>query len=174
MKRLFFALWPDDATRKRCGRMVHSVRDFGRPVALSNIHVTLVFLGNVDEAQQAAMQQAAAKIECEPLVLNFKRLAYWKKPAVLCLTAECKDSPVLDLVSQLTEIAIQNAIAVDQRPYRAHVTLLRKAKSLPEMQFELIAWQAREFCLVESRAMPYGVEYRVLERWPCGRPGDAC
>ena len=165
MKRLFFALWPDESTRQRCKDIASLLRDHGRPVAATNLHITLVFLGSVDEAKQAAMTQAAANIVVQSMTLTFNRLDYWKKPAVVCLCTEQIDPVVSSLVDQLTAAAIQNGIAVDLRPYEAHVTLLRKAKSPSEIQFNPIPWQADTFCLVESCSTPSGVEYRVIQRW---------
>lgn len=170
MKRLFFALWPDEAIRQRCRHLIRAVRSAGRPVSATNLHITLVFLGSVDEAAQTTMTQAAANIVVPPMTLTFNRLDYWKRPRVVCLSTEQIDPPVASLVEQLTCAAIQNEIKVDRRPYKAHVTLLRKAKSPPEIEFEPIVWQARAFCLVESCSTPSGVEYRVIESWPCVDP----
>jgi 2'-5' RNA ligase len=44
----------------------------------------------------------------------------------------------LSLVESLNFAASQNGIAVEQRPYVPHVSLLRKAKFLPPLQFEPI------------------------------------
>lgn len=170
MKRLFFALWPDETIRQKCRKIVRSLHGHGRPVAVTNLHATLVFLGNVNEAQQSAMTEAAAQISVPPMTLTFNRLAYWKRPAVVCLITEQVDPAVLSLVEQLTSAALKNGIAVDQRPYRPHLTLLRKAKALPELEIKPIDWQADSFCLVESCSTPNGVEYRVIKQWFCSAP----
>lgn len=165
MKRLFFALWPDRNTRRQCRQLAESLRDFGKPVAANNLHVTLVFLGLVDTAGQQALSKAADRIAIEPLCLAFDRLEFWQKPAVVCLRAE-RIEPVLSAwVEQLTLAALDNGISVDQRPYQPHVTLLRKARQLPPAEFEPIIWRAAGFCLAESCSTPNGVEYRVRERW---------
>lgn len=131
----------------------------------SNLHVTLVFLGNIDSCKQSAITQAAAKIVIRPMSLLFNRLSYWKKPAVVCLLAEQVDPAVSSLVSQLSMSARQLGIELDERPYKPHVTLLRKAKSQVDIDFNPIHWHADSFCLVESCSTPTGVEYRVIERW---------
>jgi len=165
MKRMFFALWPDDDTRERCRQIIRAVRSAGRPVSANNLHITLVFLGSVDAPRQAAMTETAANLVIRPMSLTFDRLAYWKKPAVLCLCAEQTDPVVSDLVKQLNIAAVENGIDIDQRPYRPHVTLLRKAKSPSPIEFEPIVWRADSFCLVQSCSTPAGVEYRVIDRW---------
>lgn len=165
MKRLFFALWPDQHTRRQCHNLALGMRGFGTPVAAHNLHVTLVFLGPVDAIQQQAMISAAGRIGIEPICLAFDRLDFWKKPAVVCLRAQRIDAMLSTWVDGLTRTARQSGIAVDERPYTPHVTLLRKAKALPLAEFQPITWRAAGFCLLESCSTPAGVEYRVLARW---------
>lgn len=165
MKRLFFALWPDADTRRQCHQLCLSLGDFGKPVAANNLHVTLVFLGSIDAAVQSAITQAADALPVQPMQLRFDRLSYWKKPAVVCLCATQTDPAVSNLAAHLTQRAAQQGIALDQRPYRPHVTLVRKAKNLPPATVEPIVWRAQGFCLLESVSTPLGVKYQVLERW---------
>lgn len=165
MKRLFFALWPDQSIRRQCQQLSENLGGFGKSVAANNLHVTLVFLGSVDDEQQRAMMCQAKQLEIKPFCIYFNRISYWKKPAVLCLRSGKPDAVLLNLVDKLVVIAKQNRIAVDERSYIPHVTLLRKAKVLPQVDFEPIIWQASSFCLVESCSTPTGVEYRIIERW---------
>ena len=51
LHRLFFALWPDDATR---ARLAQAARQWShRPVADDKLHMTLHFLGACSTEQQA-------------------------------------------------------------------------------------------------------------------------
>jgi 2'-5' RNA ligase len=165
MKRLFFALWPDAATRKLCQHIAAALSEYGRPVNPMNIHVTLAFLGLVDSQQQIALTQAAAKIQFTAMKLSFNRLSYWKKPGIVCLSTDQPYPATSDLAEQLAHIGRLNGLQMDERPFQPHVTLLRKAHSIPRLDFEPIHWQAERFCLVESCSKPAGVEYRVLEQW---------
>ncbi|OAI12832.1 2'-5' RNA ligase [Methylomonas lenta] len=165
MKRLFFALWPDQNTRQQCQQVIQSLPGQGKPVVANNLHVTLVFLGNIDQARQIAITKAANTIDIQPMRLIFNHLNFWKKPAVVCLVAEQVDPAVSNLVAQLSMSARQLGIELDDRPYKPHITLLRKAKSQVNIDFNPIHWQSNSFCLVESCSTTSGVEYRVIERW---------
>jgi 2'-5' RNA ligase len=166
-KRLFFALWPDDGVRAQCYRISAKLPDrIGKAVTAGNLHVTLLFLGQVAAAQQAEICNGAAKLPVSDMRLVFDRLSFWKKPGVLCLTATDCDTRVTALAAQLSAIAIANAITIEDRPYQPHVTLARKAKALPAIEFEPICWHANQFCLVESCSLASGVGYRVLRRYP--------
>ncbi|MDH5265059.1 MAG: RNA 2',3'-cyclic phosphodiesterase, partial [Betaproteobacteria bacterium] len=60
MARLFFALWPDAAARAALADLARATanRYGGRAVPAANLHLTLVFLGEVDPARIAALRRA--------------------------------------------------------------------------------------------------------------------
>lgn len=167
MKRLFFALWPDAAARQLCVTEARKLKAYGKPVLPANIHVTLVFLGATDAERQKALAEFASTITIEPMALAFDKLSYWSKPAVYCLTSSCGNPAVSVLAEQLKRAAARSGMDVDNRRFKPHVTLLRKARFSPLLDQlpQPIVWTADDFCLVESCSTPSGVEYRVIERW---------
>jgi 2'-5' RNA ligase len=166
MKKLFFALWPDATIRHQCSHVIEKIPGYCAPVALKNIHATLLFLGGINQDQETAITAAAATLPIPSLRLCFDRLSFWKKPGILCLTSRDFDQEVVTLSEQLATIAKRYTVAVDDRPFKPHVTLARKAKQAEAIEFEPIIWQTQAFCLVESYPLAEGVEYRVLKRWP--------
>lgn len=173
MKRLFFAFWPDDATRRQCRDVANRLSGEGlRPVASTNLHVTLLFLGNIDAGQETGISAAADTLSVPPVMeLTFDRLSFWKKPAIYCLTGHRFDSEIAVLLEQLAGIATQYGVTVDERPFKPHITLARKAKAPVEVEFQPIIWRAEALCLVESCSTTDGVEYRVIKRWAAS-PSD--
>jgi RNA 2',3'-cyclic 3'-phosphodiesterase len=167
MKRLFFALWPDDQTRQNCVQVMKMLpASQHQPVDPANLHVTLVFLGGVDSLTEAALLHAAADIPVNEMSIRFDHLSFWKKPEVLCLTGGSLDGTLPLLVEALTNRVQPLAITPDERPYQAHVTLARKAKQAVAVAFEPIIWRSDSFCLVESCSSPEGIRYQVLRTWP--------
>ncbi|MGR9114470.1 MAG: RNA 2',3'-cyclic phosphodiesterase [Gammaproteobacteria bacterium] len=166
MKRLFFALWPDDAVRKQCTDLIRAIESKdGRPIRADNLHVTLTFLGNVDTETEHALTEAAAGITVSEMAITFDRVEFWRKPGILCLSSLNPDPAVTALAMHLTSLAAEFGVPVDERPFAPHVTLIRKAKRPSQIEFEPIIWPAESFCLVESCTLPEGVEYRVIKRW---------
>ncbi len=89
-RRLFFACWPDESLRLAilAGRQ----RLFplsGRPVEPSDLHLTLAFLGAVEESRVAQLKALAGPMSPVDLVLD--RLQWWHKPRVL--VAEASQAP---------------------------------------------------------------------------------
>ncbi|WP_347988133.1 hypothetical protein [Methylomonas sp. AM2-LC] len=98
--------------------------------------------------------------------LVFDQLSYWQQPGILCITGSAAfDHEVTRLAEQLLAIAIQNGISIDTRSYKPHITLMRKAKALPDIEFEPIIWTTARFCLLESCSLASGVEYQVVRCW---------
>jgi 2'-5' RNA ligase len=72
------------------------------------------------------------------------------------------------LVAQLQQGLIACGYPPEERPFQAHITLLRKIRRPPEVEQldSPLSWPVSEFVLVESRTLPQGAEYRILRQWP--------
>ena len=165
--RLFFALWPDEATRQQLACWSQPLAAQGyRPVPAHNLHVTLVFLGRVDAATEILIRHSVAGIAAQPFVLTFDRLSYWPKPKVLCLSCTQIPDAVLKLSAALADDVAGYGLQIDTRAYQPHITLARHAQNLPDIDCEPLLWRAEAFSLVESCSEPDGVRYQVRQQWP--------
>jgi 2'-5' RNA ligase len=166
MKRLFFALWPDQTIRQRCFDISKQLHGAGlRPINPNNFHITLVFLGNVDNRTEAILAEAATSITVPRLSITIDCLEFWRKPQVLCLTGQ-SNPKLLTLVSFLSEISEAQSIVIDRRPYIPHITIARKARAKPNVEFEPILWHSDSFCLVQSSSSRQGSAYHIVREWP--------
>ncbi|GBE48788.1 2'-5'-RNA ligase [bacterium BMS3Bbin12] len=171
MQRLFFALWPEPALRRRlfCETRRLVRRSGGRPVAEADLHVTVVFLGAVDAARRACCEAAAATLRPAPFTLTLDTVGYWPRARALWLGATQVPEPLPALARSLNEALAVCGFTPEPRPFRPHVTLARKVaqwKGAPAPAPAPIPWPAETLCLVESVTDPAGARYRVLRRWP--------
>ncbi len=166
LKRLFYALWPEDTARQRCA-VLQKRLPYGncQPVLVDNLHITLVFLGSIEYRQEQALIAGTANLPMAPVKIVFDQLSFWKKSEVVCLTGNISESPLFSIVKELNALAVQLNIPVDSRPYQPHVTLARKAKQAVVLDFEPIVWHAEKFHLVESCSTQAGVRYRICHSW---------
>lgn len=171
-RRVFFALWPDDASRDA---LAHATRKAarasgGRPVPVENLHSTLAFLGAVPEERLAIAASTASQLRHPMFRLVFDRLEHWPKQAVLCATCTHAPPAAGELAAELWKRLAGQGFARDSKPFRPHVTLARKVVK-PHARGELhpVQWPVEEFALVESVTAPEGARYSVLERWPLAR-----
>ena len=169
-RRLFFALWPDDALRStlapRLAELQPGGRGAGRPQSPAQWHVTLEFLGPVPAARLSAAEGAAASVRAAPFELVLDTVEHWRRPEVLCLTARIAPAPLVSLVTQLRGALAERGFEPERRAYRAHLTLARKVTHAVDVPvFQPIHWPALDFALVESVTDRAGSRYTPLERW---------
>ncbi len=166
-QKLFFALWPDPETRdglRRIGRGLSS--HGGRPTHPEDLHLTLVFLGQVEAERFDCVIQAAEAVSAGPLQFKIDRAGHWKRPKILWCGPSEPSQPLQQLVEDLQEELAQCDFQPEKRPYCPHVTLARKARPMEDCALEEpLEWRAEEFALVSSLPVNEPPRYRILRRW---------
>ena len=167
MRRLFFALWPDKRTRARLAHQAGLLQiDTGRRTPPENLHITLVFLGNVQEQDIPGLVDAAGRLRISRFPLQISRFGWWKRAKAAWLAPETTPVQLLELVGQLNRLSTSAGLPVDERDYSPHLTIARKVvRPVNAQQFEPITWDVRKFCLVESVTRQQGAKYRVMQPW---------
>jgi 2'-5' RNA ligase len=174
VQRLFVALWPDDATRAEIVAATgNAIGDIdGRRVPAANLHVTLVFIGNWPVARRGALEAALSRVAISPIELDLEFLSFWPRPRAIVLEAARVPPQLLRLVMQLSEAVERFGWQRQMRPYRPHVTLVRKSSPVEAMRLpEPVHLRANAFSLVASEPGRDGVVYRPLRTWPAGNRG---
>lgn len=167
-QRLFFALLPDGAVRKRLHQLQKDLDQIGgRPVPEENLHLTLLFLGNVEADMVDAVCGIAAGIEGEPFDLVLDTLGGFRQNHARVLwVGPSEPPPELGALHQSLRRQVKRiGLRVGKGTYRPHVTLVRKAdlrKKLPEGLEPDIRWTARRLALLASELRPEGARYEVL------------
>ncbi len=170
MKRHFFALWPDHETRERIYAVSKMLPEkYGRRVPRDNLHITLVFLGNIDAQQCQAIQQAASGISSRSFSLKLDRTGKWPRAKVFWLAPTSIPKELASLATELNKSAINCGIKVESRPYSPHVTLTRKTKGpVPHLELTPFEWTIKSFALVQSNTLQDGAVYEVVQSWVLG------
>ena len=167
-QRLFFALWPDEATRaalNRTGKWLHQHWD-GRRMRADTLHLTLAFLGSTPVALRDALLPHVESIHAEAFELMLDQPGCWRHNRIGWLGIRQPPSQLADLVAAL-QGALQDAgVAFDARPHLPHVTLLRNTAGGELPPCEPVQWRVHDFVLVASRTDADGAHYEVVRRWP--------
>ena len=165
-RRVFFALWPDDATRSALVRATKRAVQLGggRPVAKERLHVTVAFLGQVTD-EQLASARAAAPVAVGAFDLTLDLLGVWPQSRVLWLAGRHVPDALNALESELWTRLEPRGFVREERIYRPHLTLARRARPVEE-DVDPVTWPVTELALVESLPDGRNVHYEVLERWP--------
>jgi 2'-5' RNA ligase len=167
--RLFFAVWPAPEVQQVLGDIARGAQREcgGRAVPARNIHLTLVFLGNLPRERLTALEKIASVTRAQRFALTVDRLEYWRHNRILWAgVSSCPDA-LQALVARLQDALARAEFRVDRRPYVPHVTLLRNARRAPaQVACREVVWPVDAFALVESAPNEGGRAYQVLRSWP--------
>lgn len=167
--RVFFALWPDDEVRRRLAKLARefSILCDGRATRDNTLHMTLVFLGDVEESRLPLLAESAATVKAAPFSMNISRAGYWQHNRVAWAAPDTTPEGLSGLWQALSSQLGNPGFKLEQRAYSPHVTLVRKASQpLPVQEIEPFCWTVEEFVLVCSQLSPSGPDYRIIARWP--------
>ena len=171
-QRLFFALWPDDKTAAYLSDVAKKLHHQcgGRFIPQQNIHLTLIFLGNIDAPRVAVLKQLASRLSVNTFSLQLNKLGYWRNNGIAWCGTEKIPSSLTSLVNQLQDLLKAEGFAFEQRDYVPHITLLRDArcdgaKPFPTIDLE---WTIQDLVLVESTLSNQGSVYKSIGRWQLG------
>ncbi len=176
--RLFLALQCSADVREKLAALQPQLLDMGRLKAVEseNMHVTLKFLGGVDEGRLGAVTSALEKVSASSFTAAVEGLGAFPKP----------DYPrvVWAGLSDGFDEAVELHLKVDERlagfkpdkRYHPHVTLARvrgpvdkpglKAFLQAHEKTVFGSYSVSSFDLMESRLSPKGPTYSVVEKFP--------
>lgn len=178
LKRLFLGVPLDDGVRSMLAQHLRQHHVPGRLVPPDNWHLTIRFLGNVD---QIAMERLIAELDQadlgEPFEIALGALGAFPRPAkasVVWLALD-KGRDRLTELNELAEGASQAVgLAPEDRPFSPHLTLSRIRPEI-DVRVDLAGytrvpfqWTAGELVLFESHIGRGGAVYEPVEKFPLG------
>jgi 2'-5' RNA ligase len=161
--RLFFALWPPRETAEALAAWAVEVQrqTGGRATATQNIHLTLAFLGEADAQKVLAV---TGNVTGRRHALPIETARYVRRNEMVWVAPSAAPPALAELVASLHSALRAAGFQLEERPFAAHVTLIRKARqpnALPLLP--RVEWPVNEFVLVRSRTSPKGPTYEALE-----------
>lgn len=163
--RLFLALWPGEPLR-------HAIAAWQRgwtwpphaaPVRVERLHLTLHFLGDVP-ADRLPILLDRLHVAWKPFELTLGCGAVWPNGVAL-LRPDSAPAPLLQLHEALRCELVALGIPVDERRYRPHVTLARRAHGAkPPGQGPGLHWTI-DSSYVLVRSLPGSGGYEIVERF---------
>lgn len=146
----------------------------GRFLARDTYHLTLAFLGDIDDAEAAramdAMDEAIGRLqESEgPILLSPNGLGKFGRPHDATLWLGIAKTPALDaLAANLREALHTRGLPFDDKPFLPHITLGRRVRipkgNLPALAFPLPT-EAPSVTFYKSTLDREGATYKSLYR----------
>ena len=166
-RRLFFALWPDDRQRDRLRDHISPVAKLveGQHVYRGSWHVTTAFIGDFEERRIPDLLARAAEIQVEPFRTRFDRVEFWPRPRVACLVGATVPVALEQLVTSLNGVLAEFDVPIEDRTYRPHITVVRRANRFETQRLAQpadVEWSGFE--LIESISQPGGARYTPVKQ----------
>ena len=92
--RLFYALWPDDATASALQKLQAPMR--GRRTAYSNLHMTLAFLGNQPASLLSVLTDILMHLPSANISLTLDKLGYFPRNQIAWVGPREAPAPIAD------------------------------------------------------------------------------
>ncbi|RZD15326.1 MAG: RNA 2',3'-cyclic phosphodiesterase [Candidatus Acidulodesulfobacterium ferriphilum] len=133
-KRLFIAVDLPSAIKKRVTQFVKSARladtKYFRPVPQKNLHITILFLGNIELNQEAVIKKLLSEIEIKNFDISVGNNLFFSlgnSSGIVYLKIK-KGARELKLIYENLLKGVLNSginIKIDKRPFMPHITLAR-------------------------------------------------
>lgn len=178
MVRLFVGLVLPPTHRQRLSLLGHGIEG-ARWVAPENLHLTLRFIGEVDEDVGEEVAEALNGVRAAPFVVTLHGLGtFGHPPHALWVGAEDEPSGALAALNGAVEsVLVRRGLEPEHRNFTPHVTLARFRKASVNrplnrlVQFletngalALEPFAVAGFTLFQSHLRPEGAEYeRIVE-----------
>ncbi len=181
MHRLFVAIDLPDEVKRELARFRREEIPGARWVPVEQLHLTLRFIGEVDESTLQAIRQALGAVGAAPFPLAVQRVGHFpprKTPHVLWVGADA-GAPLTGLQGEV-EAAVQTAgISAEHRPFSPHITIARLRETPPhivaefEKQHQAFAcapFEVPAFYLYESTLTGKGAIHERVQIYPLSAP----
>ena len=168
---LFYALWPDDATRAALAQLQSRVQ--GRLTRTPNLHLTLAFLGPQPDALLPMLRSILTHLNTAPLELHIDRLGHFGKNRIAWAGMQAVPPELAQLQRALVRELAHKGITHDSaQTFRPHITLARHAAAPSQQPFDPLHWHADRVVLARSPLPDEKPFYQVLASKQAPAPGQ--
>ena len=99
------------------------------------------------------------------LATRFDRIEFWPRPKVACLVGATVPPELERLVASLNDAIAFMGVEVEERRYRPHITVVRRARPFETQRLAqpaVVDWTGFE--LIESVSVPGRAKYHPLKQ----------
>ena len=175
MIRLFAALEIPETIRMQLSLLQGGIPG-ARWTPIENMHLTLRFIGEVDEAVARDIDDMLADIRAPSFTLSLKGVGEFGRKEGRALWAGVSEGQPLQHLAAKIESALQRmGLPAEMRKFSPHVTLARlRDVPISELQsflgthamFKSPAFEVTQFALFSSQTSPKGSRYRIESIYP--------
>jgi len=165
MGRYFFAIWPDAGAARELARVGEALAGLvgGKPMPMEKIHITLAFLGSLDDERVGSAATAASRVRGSPIRLSIDIVGSFRRAKVGWAAPSAPNPALAALQADLAGGLADRGFELEARDFNPHATLVRKiGKPIPQAPTAAVEWRSNAFTLVESTG---DGRYEIRESW---------
>lgn len=174
--RLFIAIELPDELKVELDRLRDALSG-ARWVPVGQIHLTLAFLGEVDQATTAELTAQLADIQRDAFMLSLAGIGCFpdlRRPRVLWIGVKAEPK-LLRLAESIQQTVLAAGISLEERPFSPHITLARfKLPAARELgafidqhgKKTFKSFSVREFTLFQSQLSRDGAVHIPVRNFP--------
>ena len=179
--RTFVAIDLGPAIKDRLAAFISRLKPLGGDIkwaSRESMHLTLKFLGEIDERRLGAIQPVLKDIARQRTQFTARLAGLGcfpsvRSPRVLWVGVAEGAEPMTELAGVLDRELYRYDFMKEERPFHPHLTFGRakapvRIEGLFDRAFETEPFNVAEFVLFKSTLRPEGPLYEVLDRFPLG------
>jgi|UniRef100_A0A7C3Z2W0 2'-5' RNA ligase len=178
MIRSFIAITIPEEVKREIGKIIRECEAKKYPcrwVVPENLHITLLFLGEVSEDFLARVKKELAKIAQKTKVFSIKLGGFgafpsWKNPRIIWIGVPFGNKEIESLQANLVENLAQLGFKPEEKRFHPHLTIGRakgliKDIDLLERRYESDLIKVETVVLFKSTLTPNGPVYEKIEEY---------
>lgn len=122
--RVFIGIKLCEASKSELKNFQEILIDDGKLTPVNNLHLTLVFIGEVNRDKIEIIKGILDKINLSKFSFEINRI---KKMRDMVIGEVVQNQNLLALQKQITDNLVSSGFMIEKRPYYPHITLARKS-----------------------------------------------
>lgn len=174
--RLFVAVDIPEELRERLKPLLNLLSRYRgiKPVEPENLHITLKFLGEVNDARAELVKDRLRKVEFDPFTIRFRGIGFFPRPDYMRVIWVGVEGEGIYKLAEKIEKEMRKLGFKKDREFRAHLTVgrvkridadlrMKLAEELKEFNRDYGEFTVEEFRLKRSTLTPKGPIYDDVE-----------
>ncbi len=143
-----------------------------KPISPENLHITLKFLGEIDEDMGSDLKQALARLKPGKIKISLKGIGVFpSREYIRVIWIGCESPELLKLGEEINELLFP--IGFKKENFSPHITIARAKRKVNISNFldeneniEIGEFKAKEIKLKKSTLFPKGPVYETVDTFP--------
>jgi|SRR5690554_7631821 len=132
--RMFIGIKLSEEAVSRIEKLQNIINVEGSMTNPNNLHLTLVFLGEVNDEERKVVEKILDEIDFPSFKIDADRVEMLRDMVVLSIE---ENITLNDLQETLMKKLISHGFKIKKRKYRPHITLVRKSDKMINFNFKL-------------------------------------